>query len=634
MNIIVGTAGHIDHGKTALVKALTGVDADRLPEEKQRGITIDLGFAELELGGVRIGFVDVPGHERFVKNMLAGASGIDLVLLVIAADEGVMSQTREHFDICRLLDTKAGIIVLTKIDLVDQEMIDLVRLETAELVAGSFLENSPVIAVSTKTSEGIDELKAQLANAALRIPKRNNDLIARLPIDRSFTVRGFGAVVTGTLASGRISEGDELELLPDRKAVRVRGLQSHGKSVCSVNAGQRAAVNLGGIDHSEISRGMILSNRGILRPTQIFDAEVEVVESTKRPLRSRQRVRVHIGTVEVLARVQVLNTDGEIKSGKRDLAQFRLETPVVGIVGERFIVRSYSPQITIAGGKILNPFAAKHRRKDIPEVRQSLNLLNDAANNYEISMQFIDAAGEDGISFADLQARTGWCSEIALKAVTANLEKGIVVAAEGRFIAASCFDGLKSKTLKEIESHHRKEPLSKGIARVTLRKKHAQELFNAVIDDLLREKKIDVIADLIAIHSHEQKLTDDEQKLKKKLLQSMADSGLEPPKLDELLHTAALGLNLTRENARKIFQLLVNSGEAVKVSEEFYFARSVIDDLTANILVFAAASSDRLIDVAAFKQIAQISRKYAIPLLEYFDREKITIRSGDKRIIR
>ena len=318
------------HGKTALVKALTGIDADRLPEEKQRGITIDLGFAELELGnGIHAAFVDVPGHERFVKNMLAGAGGIDLVLLVIAADEGVMPQTREHFDICRLLGLKCGIVAITKSDLVDSEMLDLVRAEIDELVSGSFMENASVISVSSRTGVGIDELKLAIENAAGNIERRSDNAAVFLPIDRSFSIRGFGTVVTGTLASGELAVGDELEILPDSKRVRVRGLQSHGRQADRVSAGRRVAVNLGGIAHDEVARGEVLTAPDTLRETQIINAEVDLLKTAPRPLRSRQRVRVHIGTAEVLARVAVLNESGEIEPGGNDFVQFRLETAAV-----------------------------------------------------------------------------------------------------------------------------------------------------------------------------------------------------------------------------------------------------------------------------------------------------------------
>ncbi|HEV7843378.1 MAG TPA: selenocysteine-specific translation elongation factor, partial [Pyrinomonadaceae bacterium] len=360
-SVIVGTAGHIDHGKTALVRALTGVDADRLPEEKRRGITIDLGFAELDLIDVRASFVDVPGHERFVKNMLAGAHGIDLVALVIAADEGVMPQTREHFDICRLLDVKSGLVVITKADAVDEELLQLVEIEAIELVKNSFLENAPILIVSSRTGAGIEELKSGLRAAALNVPVRSSEWSARLPVDRAFTMRGFGAVVTGTLVAGEIAEGDELELLPVGKQVRVRGIQVHGKTVARAEAGQRTAINLGGVETGEIERGMVLAPVGRQRPTQIINARLKVLESAPRALRTRSRVRVHLGTAEVLARVRVLDETGTIEPGREGFAQLRLEAPVAAIAGEHFIIRSYSPSLTVAGGCVLDPLAAKHR---------------------------------------------------------------------------------------------------------------------------------------------------------------------------------------------------------------------------------------------------------------------------------
>src|ERR1051325_554312 len=311
-SIIVGTAGHIDHGKTALVRALTGIDADRLPEEKRRGITIDIGFAELDLGEVRIGFVDVPGHERFVKNMLAGAHGIDVVALIIAADESVMPQTREHFDICRLLGVSKGLIVLTKKDLVDEELLQLARAEAEELVKGSFLEGAPIVSVSSRTGDGVDEVKQVLREIGVQVPERSSDYIARLPIDRSFTMKGFGAVVTGTLIAGTIHEGDELELLPIGTRVRVRGVQVHGSSVKQAVAGQRTAINLAGVESAIIERGMILVEPGRLRTTQIVDASINLLPDAPRPLRSRQRVRVHLGAAEILARVRVLDSPSPV----------------------------------------------------------------------------------------------------------------------------------------------------------------------------------------------------------------------------------------------------------------------------------------------------------------------------------
>ena len=634
MNIIVGTAGHIDHGKTALIKALTGTDTDRLPEEKKRGITIDLGFAELELGGHRIGFVDVPGHERFVKNMLAGASGIDLVLLIIAADEGVMPQTREHFDICRLLDVQNGVIVLTKTDLVDDELLDLVRLEAAELAEASFLENAPVIAVSSKTGVGFDDLKVAIIEAAGKVRLRRHDLVTRLPIDRSFIVKGFGTVVTGTLASGTVNNADEMELMPAGKRVRVRGLQTHGKEEKTVKAGQRVAVNLAGVDQNEIERGMVLCESGALRPTPIFDAHVEVLASASKPLRSRQRVRVHVGTAEVLARVHVVNSVGEIRPGEADLAQFRLEIPVVAIPGERFIVRSYSPQITIAGGIILDNLPKKHRKRDTEASRSFLSaVIGACGDREEIVGLIVEASGERGLKLDNLQARTGWKKSVIENAV--NVEQ--IVDVGGVYISSKHLDALKRRTLNAVGAHHKREPLSDGMPRETLRDKvfghKPAEVFKAVFAGLERERLIVAENDLIRLVSHSQEFTDEEARVIAALKAVFVKANLEVPKLDEAIYTAVDGTKLRKDEARKLVQILINSGEIVKVTDEFYFASAAITTLTKKMRAYADTGKDRSIDVSKFKDIAAVSRKYAIPLLEYFDRAKVTVRSGDRRII-
>lgn len=638
MDIIVGTAGHIDHGKTALVKTLTGVDADRLPEERERGITIDIGFAELDLDDVKIGFIDVPGHERFVKNMLAGASGIDLVALVVAADEGVMPQTREHFEICRLLETKTGLIVLTKKDLVDEELLELVKLDVSELVKNSFLENAPTIAASAKTGEGIEELKRALRETAAKIPARKNESVARLPIDRSFSVKGFGAVVTGTLISGEISEADELEILPPAKKVRVRGLQTHGKAVKSVRAGQRAAVNLGGVEQAEIERGVVLCEKNALRPTQIFDAEIEVLKDAKRSLKTRQRVRVHIGTIEALARIQVLNEQNEIAAGEKDFAQLRLEIPIVCVPNERFIIRSYSPQVTIAGGRVLDNSAVKHRRKEIEGVRKYLlDLIESGDDAAKKTKLYLETYGERGAIFSDLQAKTGWRAEILKKAIAENIEKKAIIEAESFFVARTPFENLKAKTLTEIEDFHKKEPLARGILRETLREKIfarlPQETFKSVLTNLEKEKRVAAEKDIVRAAAHNLELSADEKLSREKLENIYKTAKLEVPKLEDALNEVVKNTKSSRETARKVFQLFLNSGEIVKITEEFYFYKPEIENLIEKLKTFAAQSSDKLIDVTQFKEIAGISRKYAIPLLEYFDRERITRRAGDKRLI-
>ena len=638
MNIVVGTAGHIDHGKTALVKALTGIDADRLPEEKRRGITVDLGFAETSVGDVHFGFVDVPGHERFVKNMLAGATGIDLVILVIAADDGVMPQTREHFDICHLLNVRSGVVAITKCDLVDAETLDLAKLEVAELIENSFLESVPIISVSSQTGEGIDVLRHALLQAASGLKMREDVRVMRLPIDRSFSMKGFGTVVTGTLASGEIIEGSELELLPRSQRVRVRGLQTHGRSVTKALAGQRVAVNLAGIDHDEIERGMVLVEPGTLTPTQIIDVEVQVLASSARPLRPRQRVRFHIGTTEVLARVSVLNDGADIAPGGRGLVQLTLEKVIFTIPGERFIVRSYSPQITIGGGVIIDNLASKHRRKDLSETGKFLDSLLPATDNAEATAGLlINASGGAGTGIADLQARTGFATPALRSAIESLIGSGAALDAAGRYVSVNAFDILKRSAIDAIEIFHKQQPLAKGISREALRESTftyiPSEIFRAVIASLESTNKIMVENDTIRIAAYQKVLSPTETIVSEKMSAIFAKCGLEVPKLDDAINESVAGTGVSRQQAAKLVQVFLDSGEIVKVSDEFYFSGQAIAVLVGQLKRFADDSNDRLIDVAAFKDLAGISRKYAIPLLEYFDRQKVTVRAGDKRLV-
>ncbi|MEO6656288.1 MAG: selenocysteine-specific translation elongation factor [Pyrinomonadaceae bacterium] len=638
MEVIVGTAGHIDHGKTALVKALTGIDADRLPEEKRRGITVDLGFAEMSVGDMHFGFVDVPGHERFVKNMLAGASGIDLVMLIIAADEGVMPQTREHFDICRLLGIKAGIIVLTKVDLVNSETLDLAKMDAAELAGNSFLGGAPMVSVSSLTGDGIENLKMAIVQIGSSLPARNDQLTTRLPIDRSFSMKGFGAVVTGTLASGEITEGREMELLPIEKKVRVRGIQSHGKVVKTVRSGRRVAVNLSGIDHSKIERGMVLVVPDILQTTQIIDAEIEVLASAVKPLRSRQRVRVHLGTIEALARIQVLNNTGEIAPGDRDLVQIRLETPVVTVSGEKFVIRSYSPPSTIAGGEVIDPLAAKHRRKDIPDVREFLNQLKAASDSNAAKIGvLVKSAGQTGLDTASLQARTALKFSILKKAIDDNLANGAIIDASGRYIDKREFDVLLNSAETALTDFHKREPLAKGMLRERLREEVfaylANEIFHCVLKKLTSSQTAISDNETIRLVSHKAQFLPEEEVFRRAIFDRYETAGLEVPKLEDALSDAAQGTRFSVQDARKYFQMFLDVGEIVKVTGEFYFERMAIDALTKMLRQYADRSSGRTIDVAQFKELAGVSRKYAIPLLEYFDRERITRRVGDKRVI-
>ena len=635
-SFIIDTAGHIDHGKSALVRALTGTDPDRLPEEKRRGITIDLGFADLELDDLTLGFVDVPGHERFIKNMLAGAHGIDLLALVIAADEGVMPQTREHFDICRLLGVHNGLIVITKKDLVEEEMLPLVQDEARALVAGSFLEGAPVLAVSSKTGAGLDELKAEIVKLGRRVPPRSADFVTRLPVDRSFSMKGFGTVVTGTLISGRIAESDELELLPPGVKVRVRGLQVHGQSVKEAHAGQRTAVNLAGVETAQVERGMVLAPAGRLQSTQILDVWIDVLPGVERPVRTRSRVRFHIGAAEVLGRVTVLDGPSEISAGGGALAQLRLEAPVVALHDDRFVLRSYSPADTIGGGRVVNPFAAKHRRKEIEQTTQLLRSLLNPERSIKLA-SFVRLSGKHGVRVNDLAAMTGWTNEVLAGVSAAAVKEGAVVESGGVYLSQESFELLSNEVVSELERHHKREPLARGMVRETLREKlfarSLPEVFGAVIGSLEAKKQVVSEKDVIRSSGHRVDLSDQDAKLSTQIEKAYRDSGVEAPTLDEAMTRAGIAA-AQRVQARKILQLLLDGKKLVRVQGEMFMHADVINDLKTKLHKHAAANEPaRLIDVPTFKTLAGVSRKYAIPLLEYFDREQVTRRAGDKRVI-
>ena len=635
-SIIVGTAGHIDHGKSALVRALTGTNPDRLPEEKKRGITIDLGFADLDLGDVRIGFVDVPGHERFVKNMLAGAHGLDVVALVIAADEGVMPQTREHFDICRLLNVKQGLVIITKTDLVEEELIPLVRDEVRELAAGSFLEDAPVLIVSARTGSGLEGVRAALRQVALETPQRSSETVTRLPVDRAFTMKGFGAVVTGTLVSGEIREGDELELLPKGVHVRARGVQVHGASVPRGLAGQRTAVNLGGIDTASIERGMVLAPVGRLHPVQILDVSLDVLRSSPRALRSRARVRVHLGAAEVLGRLRVLERNEALEPGASGFAQVRLESPVVALPDERFIIRSYSPSVTVAGGRILDSFAAKHRGKDLGRVREQLSKLLEADGPTRLAI-FIERAADQGLTLPDLAARTGWNDTTLARTVDEARASRLVIDAEGVFLAPENFKRLCRDTATAVAAHHQREPLSRGLGRETLRERYfshsAPEIFRAVIAHMEHEGHLVSERDMVRAANHNLDLSGVDAQLRDRLAQVYEQARLEVPTVDEAMVRA--GINPSeRAHARKILQLLIDRRLLTRIQGELFIHQTSLGDLQSKLYEYAANHGpERTIDVSAFKDLAGVSRKYAIPLLEYFDSQRITSRQGDRRVI-
>lgn len=639
--VIVGTAGHIDHGKTSLVKALTGVDADRLKEEKERGITIDVGFADLTVGDTHFGFVDVPGHERFVKNMLAGAHGIDLVMLVVAADESVMPQTREHFDICRLLEVKSGLVVITKADLVDEEFLQLVESEVAEFVAGSFLEGAPVLRVSSRSGAGVDELKKTLAMLASKVQERDDAAVARLPIDRVFTIKGFGTVVTGTLIAGRIRAGDELEVLPSAgRRSRARGLQVHGKSTTEAFAGERTAINLQGIDLDEVERGQTLAPAGRLRASSMLDVRLQLLKSAPRSLRTRSRVRLHIGTAEVLARVVLLG-QSELAAGAECFAQLRLESQTLALPGDHFIIRSYSPAVTIGGGTVVDALPQKHRLREAAQAASQLEKLaaaHLAANDAERIALLVEMAGEHGMSHAEIAARSGSPDEAIKRAADAMTRTRRAVAASSNpllLVERSAFEELAKRVRALLKEFHQKSPLESGMGREEIREKifaHLPpEIFRAVVTQLVERNEVAAEKDLLRLASHRIALSAEEQAAKDHLAALFATAGLRPMSLEEAIAKAGPQFGIDAARAQRFAQMLINSGELVRVAE-LIFHRSALDGLRQTLQKFKAEHGAKL-DVGAFKDLTGISRKYAIPLLEYLDRQRVTRRAGDAREI-
>lgn len=635
--VIIGTAGHIDHGKTSLVKALTGIDADRLKEEKERGITIDIGFADLTIGDTHFGIVDVPGHERFVKNMLAGAHGIDMVMLVVAADEGVMPQTREHFEICRLLEVKAGLVVITKIDMVDAEFIDLVKADVADYCAGSFLDGAPVLTVSSKSGEGIEDLRKAIAKLAAKVESRDESAVARLPIDRVFTIRGFGTVVTGTLIAGRIQVGDEMELLPsNQRRARVRGIQVHGRATQEARAGERTAINLQGVDVSEIDRGQVLAPAGRLRAGAMLDVRLDLIEAAPRPLRTRARVRLHIGAAEVLARVVLLGRT-ELAPGSGGFAQLRLESPALALPGDHFIIRSYSPSMTIGGGLIVDPHPLKHRARDGAKVVDLLkNLI--AADKVERIALFIETAGERGMSHSAIAARSGAPDDLIKRASEAMIKSRRAIAASTNpllLISRQAFDDLSRRVRALLKDFHQKMPLESGIAREEVRDRLFDglnpDIFKAVVAGLNERNEAVAEKDLLRLATHRVALSQEEQAAKDHIAGIFSDAALQPITLEEAISRIGPQFGIDSGRAHRFAQMLINSGDLVKVAD-LVFHRSALESLRETLQLYKSEHGSR-IDVGIFKDLTGVSRKYAIPLLEYMDRQRVTRRIGDAREI-
>jgi len=645
----VGTAGHIDHGKSALVRALTGTDPDRLKEEQERGITIDLGFAHLETGDVNLAFVDVPGHERFIRNMLAGAGGIDIVMLVVAADESVMPQTREHFHICRLLRVPAGIIVLSKSDAADEEMQELAAMEVRELVAGSFLEAAPMVAVSARTGAGLDALRTALISLASGLREPPIDGPARLPVDRVFTVKGFGTVVTGTLVSGRLKEEDELALLPANRTVKARGLQVHGQRAGSAQAGRRVAVNLGGVELADVGRGDTLCTPHGFEATRRVDVAIDVLADA-RALRHGARIRFHQGTTEVLGRVAVAGSrepglgarssvpgsaepgsgarESEIPPGASAYARIRLEGPAVLTRGDRFILRAYSPPVTVGGGVVLDPHPPRSATRNAAAFARFRRL--DVREGAVLA--FIDERGAAGLARSALVSRAGIASADADVLERKLTSAGKATRLENVLVSPVVLQDLSSRLLAAVTAHHAAQPLSDGMPREEARERlfgsAAPAVFEHVVAGLIARGTL-AGRDRLTLAGHQMSLSAEEARAREAIERLFRDGALAPPDLAAV----SSGTGVAAAVVDRVARLLVRQKTLIKV-ETLLFHADALSRLKADVVALKESEGAHArVDVAAFKARYGISRKYAIPLLEYLDRERITRRVGDARVL-
>jgi selenocysteine-specific elongation factor len=619
-NVIVGTAGHIDHGKTALVKALTGIDADRLEEEKRRGITIDLGFAHLQLTpGLRLGFIDVPGHERFVKNMLAGVGGIDLLLFVVAADESIKPQTREHFEICRLLGIPRGVIALTKADLVDDEILELVRLEVEDMTAGSFLEGAPVIPVSSVTGAGLDILRQALVASGSAAESRNANGWLRLPIDRSFSMRGFGTVVTGTLISGTVRKEQEVEASPTGRLLRVRGVQVHGAAAEQASAGQRTAINLPDIEPAALPRGIVLTEPGRFRPVDRFDCHLELLPSAK-PLKHRAPVHFHSGTAEIEGEVRLFSGT-VLGPGSRTYARMVLREPTLLLPGDRFIIRMFSPVLTIGGGSVVDISSRRYRKGD--EIDARLDILAGGDTASRIALLVKDAPY--GLSLTDLIVLTGLEERTIAKAAgTAALLT--LSQPQPWFLDRAWVTSTLEQLVRTLREFHRKNPLLAGMAREELRTRLLADASPFLFDFLIAQsKELAAEGETVRLRTHKVVFQQDEQQARSLIESSFEKAGLATPPVTEVL--AKSGVEPGR--ARTLLQLLLRERRLVRISDDLVFHCSALERLRQ---MLAERKSSRF-TVATFKDWTGVSRKYAIPLLEYLDREHVTRREGEERLV-
>lgn len=637
--IVLGTAGHVDHGKTSFVRALTGIETDRLKEEKKRGITIELGFAYLDLPcGHRLGIVDVPGHEKFVKNMVAGVTGMDLVAFIVAADEGIMPQTKEHFEICRLLGVKQGIIVITKKDMVEEEWLEMVTEEVQEYCEGSFLEDAPIVHISSTTGEGIDKVRDLLD--AFVAKQQFNEVHGpfRLSVDRIFAIKGFGAVVTGTSISGRVNIGDELCFYPSDMTAKVRGVQVHSKDVETVEAGHRTAINLQGVDTAAVSRGMVAATPGCLAPGFMLDCDFLYLASNTKPLKHRARVRVHLGTVEIMGRISLLDRDA-IQPGESAGVQLLLEEAVSCWPGDRYVVRSYSPVATIGGGEVLGNMPPRKRKRlnvqDQEKNKKVFQILSDENVEGKILL-FLQESGTKGLTFDELGVRLGTFSKQLKKLLSAPLSSRKMVVVDSttqRYLVKSVTDDLEQILMNNLESYHTENPLQIGLSKEALRSGLGRNIDAKVFQFCLGElQKKDLIVQeesAIRLATHKVALQADEQKLQKDLESWYREKGLKTATMRETMDAFS---DYPQNLVKEVFGLLLREEKLVKVSETLYYDAAVIAALQKDVITFMEKEGE--IDAPRFKSLTGLTRKFSIPLLEYFDRIKLTIRVGDIRIFR
>jgi selenocysteine-specific elongation factor len=630
--VIIGTAGHIDHGKTALVRALTGVDCDRLREEKERGITIELGFAALDLdGGRRAGIVDVPGHEKFIKNMVAGASGIDAVMLVIAADEGVMPQTREHLEICRMLAIQTGIVVLTKSDLVDPEWLAMVTEDVRGFVAGSFLEDAAIVPVSAQTGDGLDGLRSRLALMVDGIQERSAKGLCRLPVDRVFSMKGFGTVITGTLQAGTLQAGDEVVIEPSGLRAKIRGLQVHGDLVNSAGAGQRTAINFQGIEKELVARGDVVGLPDTLVPAKRLALWYEHLSGAARPLKNRAPVRFHAGTAERIGRAIVLDAE-EMQPGDQGFVQIVLDEPVIVLPGDRFVLRSYSPVSTIGGGMILDIQPPKHRRMSEATPRR-LTTLRDGSTA-DILELYCREAGVRGMDMDALLRRCGLERAELLKVLDAVTARGqlVVVGKKPLCVAApSVVQQLGDAVVENLRAFHAANPLVPGMRRQELLGRlspgTSERVFQWVLDSLTENSAVRAQQEYLMLPDH-QPGQQGRGETCDSVIGLYASGGFTPPTRKEVLAQ----VKLSAKELAGILQLLVREGALVKLNDELYYAQERMHELSEQARQLLDRNGE--LTIQAFKEQTGLTRKFLIPIFEYFDRTRLTIRKGDKRVAR